>query len=161
MSTEGLPTVTEAEASGHIADVFADIRDTMGIAVVNLIWRRLATSTPALDWCWNRLKPAYASGAIPAAAWTLRQRIEHPSLRPLDQAELEALGVDGPTLETISAVLRTYERGNAQNLIAMCCLRWGVAGLSPSPEDLGPPLATQDRSAEVADRADVPLAAIA
>ena len=37
------PAVVEASATGETADLFADIRATVGVRVVNLVWRHLAT----------------------------------------------------------------------------------------------------------------------
>ncbi len=46
--SDPLPAITEAQASGAIADLFADIRATVGVRVVNLVWRHLATMEGAL-----------------------------------------------------------------------------------------------------------------
>ena len=37
------PAIAEASAAGETADLFADIRATVGVRVVNLVWRHLAT----------------------------------------------------------------------------------------------------------------------
>ena len=37
------PAIAEASATGETADLFADIRATVGVRVVNLVWRHLAT----------------------------------------------------------------------------------------------------------------------
>ena len=39
---ESVPSVLETEATGEIADIYADIRKVLGTSVVNLIWRHLA-----------------------------------------------------------------------------------------------------------------------
>ena len=41
--SDPVAAVTEAEASGETAEIFADIRAVYGVSVVNLIWRHLAT----------------------------------------------------------------------------------------------------------------------
>jgi hypothetical protein len=46
--SDPVPAVTEAVATGEIADIFADIRHVHQVAVVNLIWRHLATFPGAL-----------------------------------------------------------------------------------------------------------------
>ena len=35
--------ITEEEAAGQIAEIFADIRDTMGIPLLTSIWRTLVS----------------------------------------------------------------------------------------------------------------------
>ena len=42
-NTESVPAVLETAAAGEIAEVYCDIRKTLGTSVVNLIWRNLAT----------------------------------------------------------------------------------------------------------------------
>jgi len=46
------PAIAEASATGETADLFADIRATVGVRVVNLVWRHLATIDGALPWAW-------------------------------------------------------------------------------------------------------------
>ena len=156
---EGLPTISERQANGRTADIYADIRSTMGVAVVNLIWRRLATSTAALEWCWTSLRPLYSSGAIPGAAWVLRRSVECPQLRPFNADELTQLGIAPAQCTTVNAVLRTYERGNAQNLVALCTLQSALSGRpSSATQAVPPPVAgSSEDSAEAADRVDRPL----
>jgi hypothetical protein len=66
ISTQGDPVsaVREDEASGAIARIFADIRETLNVEVVNLIWRHLATMPGALERVWDILKPLYKGPAI-------------------------------------------------------------------------------------------------
>lgn len=156
MNTFALPTVTESDADARTAAVFADIRDTMGVALVNLIWRHLAVSPAALNWSWQRLKPIYANGAVPAAAWKLRQSLGYPELPVFTDQDRLALGREATDLALISAVLRTYERGNAQNLVALCALRLALkpssgVGDSPAPVTMATP-SEHDVQAEQADR---------
>ncbi len=42
--SDPVPAITEHTATGTIAEIFADIRDTLDVEVVNLIWRHLATT---------------------------------------------------------------------------------------------------------------------
>ena len=112
----------------------------MGVALVNLVWRRLAVVPAVFQWSWWTLKPHYQIGTIPDAAWMLRERLELPALGSIDANDFtELAGLEDELLRAniIDDVLRTYERGNAQNLIALCylqlCLdssvhRWENAG---------------------------------
>ncbi|MFT5449160.1 MAG: hypothetical protein ACI9DC_004349, partial [Gammaproteobacteria bacterium] len=164
MNTFTLATVTEADADLETAAVFADIRETMGVALVNLIWRHLAVSPAALNWSWQSLKPIYANGAVPGAAWALRQSLDYPELAAFTAQDRRALGHEVTDLNLIDAVLRTYERGNAQNLVALCALR---LALKPDLDNTGssasaPAAATavHDTQAEQADRVTETLPAL-
>ena len=158
MSDTALATVTEAQADPATAAIFADIRDTMGIALVNLIWRHLAVSPAALSWSWHTLKPLYASGVVPQAAWTLRQTLALPAMSAFN--EQDRLAIANEDLDMVDAVLRTYERGNAQNLVALCALRLVLTNLRGSSataiaERLSASTATVDSAkAEQAQRED-------
>ena len=50
--SDPVPAITEAAATGETAAIFADIRQVLGVDVVNLIWRHLATMDGALPWAW-------------------------------------------------------------------------------------------------------------
>src|SRR3954449_10199599 len=51
-----VPLVGEAEATGRVAAIFADIKATKGIDFVPNIWRTLATHPSHLEMIWTRLK---------------------------------------------------------------------------------------------------------
>ena len=82
-SADPVPAITEAEATGNIAAIYTDIRATLGVPVVNLIWRHLAVFPDGLPWAWESLKPLYASGAIAGQAAALRAGLEVPVLPAL------------------------------------------------------------------------------
>lgn len=155
MQENAIKTVTEAQADTATRDIYQDIKSTMGVGLVNLVWRHLAVVPSVLDWSWQLLKPHYASGAIPATAWILRESVEIPALDPISTSEQTLIAGECDPSE-LEAVLRTYERGNAQNLVAMCYLRDCLnpstikSQYSPAPLLLN---ATQ-RDAEKADRID-------
>ena len=121
MSNTDFATVTEAQADAATAAIFADIRDTMGIALVNLIWRHLAVMPAALSWSWNSLKPLYTSGDD--LLGFLRQTLGLPVMSAFNEQQRRAIAGIDEELGVVDAVLRTYERGNAQNLVALCVLR--------------------------------------
>ena len=62
--SDPVPAVPEAAAIGDIAEIFADIRRVLGVGVVNLIWRHLATIPGALPWAWGTVRPLYVDGTI-------------------------------------------------------------------------------------------------
>ncbi len=129
-----IPAIAEAEATGEIKTLYQDIREVTGVGVVNLVWRCLATVPGALPYAWNMVRPAYASGIIAAEARAFRR-----GLRPLDmalipKAALAAAGVDSLGLYNIRAILDSYDRTNAMNLVGLsallACLD-GASGVKP------------------------------
>ena len=71
--SDPVPAITEAAATGETAAIFADIRQVLGVDVVNLIWRHLATIDGALPWAWGTLRPLYADGSVISEATALHK----------------------------------------------------------------------------------------
>jgi hypothetical protein len=98
-STQGdpVPAVPENEATGVIAGIFGDIRDTLNVEVVNLIWRHLATMPEALEWVWSALKPLYTGSGIDRAE-LIRQNLKLPQAPKFSQDTLAVAGLDDAAL---------------------------------------------------------------
>ena len=139
-SADPVPAITEAEATGNIAAIYTDIRATLGVPVVNLIWRHLAVFPEGLPWAWESLKPLYASGAIAGQAAALRAGLEVPALPALSGPALAAAGISKDALTRITMILRSYERSNALNMIAHSALLARLEGKSPTGGEPAPPL---------------------
>ncbi len=122
MPTEPIAAISEPQASGETAALFADIRQTLGVPVVNLIFRHLATLPNALPWCWQTLRPVYVSGVIDGQASALRNALPLPAVDSFGVTRLRESGVSDQTLSTVSMILRSYERSNSMNLIAFSAL---------------------------------------
>ena len=130
-----VPSITEAEADGEIAQIYQDIRQTLGVPVVNLIWRRLAVIPGGLAWSWGSLKPLYESGAIQAEAQALRGHVSPFNVPVLPSSALQAAGVDAESERTVWTILDSYDRSNPLNLVALNGL---LAALRGEAEAGGP-----------------------
>jgi len=51
-----VPPVSEEAATGRVAEIFADIRETKGIDFIPRFWQVLATNPTQLDVVWSSLK---------------------------------------------------------------------------------------------------------
>jgi hypothetical protein len=131
-SSDPVAAITEAEATGATAALYRDIRATLGVPVVNLIWRHLATFPGALPWAWHALKPLYDRGAIQSQAFALRQGLAVPVCPGLSSATLAAIGLSATDLESITTVLGSYERSNSMNMIALATLATHLEGAAPA-----------------------------
>ena len=127
-SGDPVPSIPEHEAEDEIAELYSDIRDTLGVPVVNLIWRNLATIPGGLQWAWSTVKPLYASGAIYPDAYALRTGQSLPKLPVLSAAALEAVGVAADGRATIRRILDSYDRSNPLNLLAILVLLGRLRG---------------------------------
>lgn len=122
MSGDPVPAITEAEARGETAEIFADLRATLGVNVVNLIWRHFATFPGALAWAWRTLKPLYVAGRVEAEARALKDALVLPDRPRWPGAMLACARVDAAGAASIRQVLASYNRSNAMNLVALSAL---------------------------------------
>jgi hypothetical protein len=134
-----VPAIIEAAATGEIAEIFGDIRRVLGVDVVNLIWRHLATIDGALAWTWKTLRPVYEDGTIATEAAALLADLDLPALPGIPAEAFVALGLRGDDISAIRDVLAAYDRTNAMALIAFSSLP-SLLGEEPSLPAAIPPL---------------------
>ncbi len=133
--SDPVPAVTEAEAAGETAALFADIRAVYGVSVVNLVWRHLATipapgDPRALAHVWGGLRPLYIDGTIAAEAEALRAALPVPAVPPVPGFVLATVGLDAAALAGARAVMSAYDRTNAMALVALSAARARLHGRS-------------------------------
>ncbi len=121
-STDPVAAVSERSAIGETKVIFDDIKATLGVPVVNLIFRHIATVPGALPWMWELLRPLYLSAELRSAASSLIVAMRLPSVPTLSRSALQVAGVDAENELLIARVLDTYNRSNALNLIALAAL---------------------------------------
>jgi len=127
-----VPAISEDDATDEVAELYADIRKTLGVPLVNLIWRNLATIPGALAWAWLSVKPLYETGQIQNEAQELIECQQLPVVPELPNAALRAVGVDARSEGAIRGILESYDRSNPLNLVALCAL---LAMLRNTPSD--------------------------
>jgi len=120
--SDPVPAIAEASAIGAVAEIFADIRRVLGVEVVNLIWRHLATIPGAVPWAWGMLRPLYADGTIAAEAQALHAELSLPHLPSLPHDLLVAIGLGNDEQATIRNILAAYDWTNAMALVALSAL---------------------------------------
>ena len=118
---ESAPSVLESEATGEIADIYADIRATLGTSVVNLVWRNLATLPGALPWAWSMARPLYLGGAA-GHAETVRRTLSLPKSPRFSVDALSAAGLSSSELTQIRNILDSYRHTNALALVVLSAL---------------------------------------
>jgi hypothetical protein len=120
-STDPVTAIAEAKAEGSTAAIFADIRETLGVEVVNLVWRHLATMPGALEWAWGELKPLYHGAAVAPAAG-IRGSLALPKVTAFSIDTLASAGVGQNARGDIRDILDSYYHTNALALIAFSSL---------------------------------------
>ena len=130
--SDPVSAIAEAEATGATAEIFADIRAVLGVGVVNLIWRHLATMPGALPWAWDTLRPAYVDGTIAMQAASLHDDLDLPRLPIFPPQVLAAAGLSGEDVTAIGNILAAYDHTNSMALIALSALRRQLHDSSPA-----------------------------
>ena len=134
--SDPFPAIAEAAATGETAELFADIRATVGIRVVNLVWRHLATIDGALPWAWSAVKPLYLQGMADRAAVRFRTSMSLPVLGSLS----------GEQPKSVDDVLASYDHSNTINLFALGALVAWLRGetAAEGTSESGPRLPSPD-----------------
>ena len=122
MAKDALPAISESEASGEIAELYADIRETLNVSAINYVWRHIATIDGGLRWAWDAAKPMFASGKVETECEYLQAKLVYPRLPRLSDTALSLAGVDREGHDTINAILDTYNRGNLLNMVSLSAL---------------------------------------
>ena len=143
-SGDPVPSIAEADATGEIAELYADIRQSLGMPFVNLVWRNLASVPGGLKWAWTTMKPLYQQGAVYVEARQLRDSQTLPPVPTLPRAVLRAVGVDAAAEISIRAAIDGYDRGNPLNIVTFSALMSRLRGEKPS----APPPAPVDAAPE-------------
>lgn len=137
--SDPVPAITEAAATGQIAAIFADIRNVLGVDIVNLIWRHLATIEGALPWAWGILRPLYADGSVGNEAKALRAALMLPPAPSIPAEVFAGLGLRPHDLTAIRGVLDSYAHTNAMAVVALSALQARLDGhLPPGVEPAHP-----------------------
>lgn len=121
-SYDPVTAVDEATATGATAEIFADIRQTMGIPILTSIWRGLAGMNNCLSKVWSAAKPIYLSGHPEKALARAVDQAGLPVPEPLPPTFLACIGIDRADLQTIRTIVDAYNRSNGMNMVALAAL---------------------------------------
>ena len=127
-----LAEIREASAPPAIAELYGDIRAVLGVPMVNLIYRHIATIPNGLAWAWSALRSHIISSELePLVETLLRDTADAPwpGRSPLGRLPV-ARGAE------IATVVDWYNRGNAINLITLLALKNAIVAVSQ--DDLPP-----------------------
>jgi hypothetical protein len=122
-----LPELAECDATGEKAAIYAEMK-RLGVPMVALIFRHLATLPGALEWAWRAIGPTWATGRLQEEAWRIAREAAMEPIAPMPREALAALGVDDAGLREIRVVLESYNLANPVNLLSVRCLAQLVGG---------------------------------
>lgn len=132
--------ISEAEAVGETAAVFADIRATMEIPLITSIWRSLYDVDGGLPAAWRAVKPIYQTGQPAASLARLVAEADLPIPFPLAPGQLACAGVGADDLRAIRAIVDAYNRSNGMNMLALTALVSVPSGAAPDDPPIAAPV---------------------
>jgi len=119
-SIDPIPALPEASACGQMAVLFADIKKTLNVPFVNLVWRHLATIPEALPSVWTLVKPLYSSQSFNTAADGLcRLEALQTLIRPVPEYVFQTCALSASDLREVREMLSNYNHANARALLAL------------------------------------------
>jgi hypothetical protein len=127
-----LAELSEADATGDVANIYAEIRQTCAVPYVSSLQRHLATRPGWLEWAWHAIRPAFINGWAQEAAWSAAATLQVPGLPPLSASALRVFGVDEAGVEQLRTVCETFVRVSPTNLMFSALTRVQLARASTS-----------------------------
>ena len=115
-----LAEVPESEAGPDLQPIYADIKATAGTAMVNLIYRHIATIPSALPWVWMTIKSGIGYEQINVAV----SGLEVSGFgQPLSSAAFHLLGLSDADVQMAARIVAGYNSANALNIVTLAALR--------------------------------------
>ncbi|MEE8506733.1 MAG: hypothetical protein V3S40_11010, partial [Kiloniellales bacterium] len=134
--------IAEADATGRTRQIYDDFKASIGLPMVNLVYRHMATTPGCLEWAWALLRPHFVGGALAREAERLVAGLDLGERWSIARHELRDAGVDAAAETTIARTLEAYNRANPMNLIALAVLTRELAHPTPdggeAPPETGP-----------------------
>lgn len=135
---DAIPTITEKEANAEVTAIFFDIKETLGVPFVNLIWRHLATIPGGLEMTWSLAKPLYASKLLNESARALRRQTALvETLSPWPESLRAALGLSLQDKSEIVLLLEDYGHANSRALLILSYLHASLSAQLSAPDNGG------------------------
>jgi hypothetical protein len=114
-----ITAIAEQDATGDTAYFYEDLRATLGVPFVNLIWRHLATIPGGLAWVWTLVKPLYLGGQLVQLSEEAHALVRFPTLLPIPDFVWACVAIDRNDRQVIAPLIESYNRANGANLLAL------------------------------------------
>lgn len=114
-----LSEISENDATGVIADIYQDIRTSLGLPLVNLIYRHLATKPVLFEKIWGSLSQAIRGRDLTQSVTDYMETIHVGWIAPLPISLLETSGMTNKERQMANQTIKVYERANKMNAVIM------------------------------------------
>ncbi len=137
-----LTELSESEATGEIARIFAEIRQLYATPYVSSIHRHMATRPGVLEWAWGSVAPAFRDGRGPETGWRIAADAALAPIPTIPAASLRVWGVGPGDAATVAAIAESFTRVAPVNLVFGGLVRSLLQGHSPGGGSVSPKLWT-------------------
>lgn len=124
--------INEADATGEIAEIFAELRTLWSVPYVSAIHRTLAAKPGFLEWAWEAVAPVFRDGRGQEAAWRCAKGLNVPPLDPIPAAVLRVWGLDAAALAAVRTAAEGFVRVAPINMVFAGLLKQILEGATSS-----------------------------
>ncbi|MGB0629231.1 MAG: hypothetical protein ACPGRZ_00925 [Alphaproteobacteria bacterium] len=116
-----LPEISANDASGDTLEIYRSIEAALGVRLVNLVYRHLATVPGALDWAWAVVGSGFSNGIFRQRSVPLIELAQKASvdLAPTGGISLTACGLTFEQSTAVIATLDAYNQANPMNALSL------------------------------------------
>ena len=111
-----LPEVSADNAEGEVKHIYQSIETALGVRLVNLVYRHLATVPGALEWAWYTVGEPFEAGIFAERSKVLIPSASGPQRHRLSMA---AAGLSAEDAENVIRTLDAYNRANPMNAVSL------------------------------------------
>jgi hypothetical protein len=126
--TDRLEEIPEGKASGLVREYYEDIKSTLRVPMVNLIYRHMATFPEYQEAAWRELRPNLRTLCVWQAAARIQEAASLDRVVPISEAALDAVGLDPLDRAKVRETLRVYNGVNPKGLMAITALLSALEG---------------------------------
>ena len=127
-------------ANGEIRVIYETIEAALGVRLVNLVYRHLATVPGALEWAWYTVGEPFRAGVFAERSKALLPVVDRPPRR-----RISLISAELPLEEArqVLATLDAYNRANPMNAVSLRVIALALeAGRPAAPLPVTPPSVT-------------------
>lgn len=132
-----LAEIEEKNATGEIAEIFAEVRRLWGVPYVSAIHRHLATRAGVLEWAWEAVGLAFRDGRAQEAGWRCAHGLALTPLDPVSRDALRVWGVDDRALAAVRAAAEGFVRVAPVNMMFAGLVKALLEGQQPGGRSAG------------------------
>jgi hypothetical protein len=127
-----LTELNEADATGDIARIYADVRRTCAVPYVSALYRHLATRPGVLPWAWAAVSPALENGTAQGAGWRVAADLPIDPLPSIPRDALRVWAIDASAEQVVRNVCDGFVRVAPVNMVFAALLKRFIAGETPN-----------------------------